>query len=266
MDARIEIENRAANRFHPELDVYVIDNQVIAVGEVYNDRAIGLYAPCRRCAYGLGHFMHNGQDDICYLCGGQAHSTDETTLEDAVRRFDARQKRLAAAARKRLQEARDAAHDLALWMDENPAVVEALKPFETRQGFLGDMARTVAEGRKLTQKQHDAVVAAFEKMAERAGATAGHWGTVGVRGELTAAVTKIISLPDNGFGPSTLIKLRTEEGHELVTFTTAAWSWEAHEGDVYTGKATVKKHDAYNGIPQTTLTRAAFKRVSDSQE
>lgn len=264
MDARIVTENLIASRYHTALELFSVGNELIAVREIaHNGDDLGLYDPCGRCGSGLGHFMFNGMDDICYRCGGEAHEPSETTLEDAVRRYDARAKRQAREAAKRQAAALQAAHEIALWMDQNPTVVAALKPFETRQGFLGDMARTIEEGRILTPRQHDAVVEAFAKMAEKAAASPGHWGEVGVRAELTATVTRVVPLPDNGFGPSLLIKLRTEEGHELVTFTTAAWAWEASEGDVYTGKATVKKHDEFNGTAQTVITRAKFDRVGE---
>lgn len=267
MDTRITTEIRHATRSHTALKLFLIDGNLIAVREIaHNGDDLGLYDPCRRCGLGLGHFLFNGEDDDCYRCGGEAHEPSETSLGHAVRRYYLRTHRQAREVAKRLQEARDAAHELALWMDANPAIVAALKPYETRLGFLGDMARTVAEGRILTPKQHDTVVDVFFKAAERAAASAGHWGEVGVRAELTATVTRVVGLPDNGFGPSLLIKLRTEEGHELVTFTAAAWCWDAAEGDVYTGKATVKKHGEFNGMPQTTVTRAWLVRVSDTGE
>lgn len=266
MDARIVTETHPATRRHPAMTAYAIDGNLIAVGLGEAADHSDVFDPCTRCGWGLGSHSFNGMDSDCYLCGGNA-TGDLTTLDDAVRRFDARMVRQAREADKRRVEALQAAHELAQWLDANPTIVTALKPFETRNGFLGDMARTVNEGRILTQKQHDAVVSAFLKMAERAAAAGpGHWSEVGVRAEVTATVTLIRQLADNGFGPSLLIKLRTEEGHELVTFTTAAWGWTAEVGDAYTGKATVKKHDEFNGTAQTVITRAKFEPVSGGGE
>lgn len=239
-----------------------------------------IYDPCKRCTVG-GHYSFNGQDSICYGCHGYSHGkvTDEA---DIVRRYVARQKAEARRIKAAEKAAKEQADALAAWVAENAEIAEALKAhviptddegytdfsFKPRDKFLSSLADQ-ASYKALSPKQTEAARTALARLAEQDKARAekrgfdialGHWGEVGKRAEVTVTVEKIIVI-EGDYGTSFLCIMKSAEGHALKSFSTGAFVDTAIEaektGDAVKVKATVKKHDTYEGAPQTIVTRVA---------
>lgn len=111
-------------------------------------------------------------------------------------------------------------------------------------------------------KQQAVVVERAERAkaeAERAAASF-HYGAEGTRYRgVDVTVDKAIAMPDRGFGPSVLYVLRTGDGALLKWFTGAdprANGKRIAPGDRVAIDFTVKRHEQYNGAPQTIVTRA----------
>ncbi|MBZ5497770.1 MAG: hypothetical protein LAP85_15310 [Acidobacteriia bacterium] len=81
------------------------------------------------------------------------------------------------------------------------------------------------------------------------------FGEVGKRAvyELTVTFTKEI---DSNYGLMTLVKFRDQNGNVATWFASGRPSW-FEMGETHKVKATVKKHELYQGIQQTILTRVA---------
>jgi hypothetical protein len=90
-----------------------------------------------------------------------------------------------------------------------------------------------------------------------------HVGHVGQRLDLEATIVRV-SHYDTHFGTKTIVAMTSSDGSDLVTFTTSHDAPRlADVGRQYTVRATVKEHGAYQGRQQTTLTRAAFKPLTE---
>lgn len=97
--------------------------------------------------------------------------------------------------------------------------------------------------------------------------TSAHVGTVGTRQDFELTLTKMLPLEGGQWGPTYLHKFRDGDGNIVSWFSSNVnhvipgnIDREALiEGHTYTVKATVKKHDDYQGIPQTLITRAKIQ-------
>lgn len=82
-------------------------------------------------------------------------------------------------------------------------------------------------------------------------------GKVGERLKLKATVTMVKSLGFGQYGESFLVKLMTENNNTIVWFGNGNAIGELIIGESVNFKATVKKHEFYNGINQTVVSRLA---------
>ena len=82
-----------------------------------------------------------------------------------------------------------------------------------------------------------------------------YFGEVGKRAvyELTVTFTKEI---DSNYGVMTLVKFRDQAGNVATWFASGRPDW-IQMGETHKVKATVKKHELYQGVKQTILTRVA---------
>lgn len=245
------------------IEVRVVTAAEDHVGDPFLLRKSGkLFRACGRCG-GYGHFSYNRIDGtLCFDCRGRGLGA-ETTWEEAERLVKARR----ATRNRRDKAERDAAHALALewnaFYADHADVISWLDGKEERSGFVGDMARKVANLHALSEKMVAAARRIIGQDAEKqeTRAAAGHFGTIGKRDKaITAKVVRRIEMPDNGFGVSWLIVMETEAGHVLKTFTSGAFA-DVHEGETYTFAATPKEHKEYNGTPETMLSRCALPKA-----
>jgi hypothetical protein len=93
-------------------------------------------------------------------------------------------------------------------------------------------------------------LAAKEKLSK-------HVGTVGAR-DVFKGLTLVSTRSWEGqFGYTTLHKFISAEGN-IFTWFASGLDTPFKQGETYDVKATVKKHDTYNGVAQTVLNRAAI--------
>lgn len=246
---------------------------------LWNDHLVGIttahgdtYDTCKRCGGG-GVYAYNSweNDDTCYGCNGDGLGA-LTTPEDITRRAINRDKAAAAKEAKRVREvaARDA--KIAEFKSANAdlwAILETHLPklevceysgYPSRWAattFLAKLAVQVEDQYKpLTDRQIEAAWTAIRKRQakDEAATAAGHLGEVGDKIQLQVTVTRRRTF-ETQFGMQALVGMRTEAGHELVTFTSGAFGWAVEEGQTLEIKGTVKEHGHYQDIPQTTLFR-----------
>lgn len=87
------------------------------------------------------------------------------------------------------------------------------------------------------------------------------FGVVGTRYDLELEVVRVRVI-DGSYGDTTIIALRDKDGRQFTWFASGNKSQEFEEGMFVSGKATIKKHDKYNGISQTHITRAKFEEIA----
>jgi hypothetical protein len=98
-----------------------------------------------------------------------------------------------------------------------------------------------------------------EKKARESVPDAGYLGTVKERLSMTGTILAVMVMESGAWGPSALVKFRTETGHECATFTTSQDApTSSNVGEVWIIAGTVKKHEMYKGRHQTTLTRCTW--------
>lgn len=98
----------------------------------------------------------------------------------------------------------------------------------------------------------------------RADADCVHFGTVGKRQVFKLTVESHRSF-ESDFGARHLYRLRDEEGNIAVWWTANPPAFEqTPENRTFYVKATVKAHGDYNGIKQTTLSRATFEGEAEA--
>lgn len=245
-------------------------------GEVFMTVGKGtdVHKPCDRCG-GSGQFSYNSMDgSMCYGCYGDGLGAQVKDWDDAHRLVKNREKRALAAQRKALREQHERAIAWNAWRDGRAGLIAALLAQPTDEysgdylpGFLGDMARRVAELLPLSEKQEAAVVRTLGDRAARIEAkqAAGHWGVVGKRAEVDVTIRSAKDF-DGDYGTRYLVIMETADGQTLKTWASGEFGWLAHnkldkaeDGRPVTAriKATVKAHSEYNGTPQTEVQRVA---------
>jgi hypothetical protein len=100
-------------------------------------------------------------------------------------------------------------------------------------------------------------ISVYKREKERLATLGGseYQGEVGKRTTFRGLTLISIYSFEGGYGVTNLHKFQDAEGNILVWFT----GKRLEEDAVYGGKATVKKHDEYKGVKQTTLTRCKFE-------
>ena len=103
-----------------------------------------------------------------------------------------------------------------------------------------------------TYQRHLGDLLRREKWAE-ANAKSRYFGTVGKRGVYTVTVLNVI-FRESDFGVTKIHKLVTKEGNLATWFASAE---PLKQGKTYEVKATVKKHEEFQGVQQTVVTRVS---------
>lgn len=230
------------------------------------------------CEYAVGRICVCG-------CGGKNHGMGWSAQrrvfvpERITAKIVKRRERLNAAKAEKVAQARRSAEDkVSDLVDEYP-LLAWLTYLEALDGnyFLESVARQMEEKGDLSARQIEAAVGAIVRDTERrereerreaervVKAAEGRFigqekARVIVKGKVT-----VVKVTKSQFGSSLLIAVEGVEEHEGVTvktFTTSApvWDMDLKVGEVVTISGTVKKHETYNGIPQTMLTRVAVSR------
>lgn len=80
-----------------------------------------------------------------------------------------------------------------------------------------------------------------------------HVGVIKKRMEMTVTVDRVIA-NEGHYGTTGIHKMVDDKGNDIVWFSSGDW---LAKGSTYRVKATPKKHDDYNGRPQTIVSRVA---------
>lgn len=189
----------------------------------------------------------------------------------------AHQQALRAARKERQEatrkEAREAAYAqrvaarqeaAAAWRAEHAGLVAALSTYEGPNRFLANMRDSLAEWGSLTAGQEAAVARtmAAQAQADAVRERGRHIGQPGdrMRGVPVRVVTcRMMGTATFGYNrnvPRYLIKLETQEGAQLVWWTSRA---EQPFDEYCPATFTVKAHDEYQGTAQTTVSRLVFE-------
>lgn len=222
---------------------------------------------CSRCG-GTGSYPSSAYQGVCLLCSG-AQGTWRS-YDEMVKRVTRRAKdtvtRAARAEVKRAAEVAKAisnadlfladAHDAHLVLASDHHIAIDILAKLRQYGSVSEAQWALAVKVSTEAIERDARYAA-EKITAQA---AGHLANVGDKVEVEVTIVRVSSFETqsfNGFSMETkyVIAMVTAEGHELNTFTNGAFVDAAEVGAKLTIKATVKKHDEYQGKPQTTLIR-----------
>lgn len=91
------------------------------------------------------------------------------------------------------------------------------------------------------------------KEQEKLAGNSDYFGTPGKREIFELTLVSANTLPDSGYGVSTLLKFQDRQGNLAVWITTS--EFPATVGKTYKIKATVKTHSVYKGGKQTVLSR-----------
>jgi len=91
-----------------------------------------------------------------------------------------------------------------------------------------------------------------------------HVGEIKKRQEFTGLEVTGVFTFENDFGVTYMHKFVDADGNQLVWYKSTYPALEV--GVVYSGKATVKTHNEFNGVPQTVITRANLVEDEDTDE
>lgn len=244
-------------------------------------------------------------DGVCFQCAGRGTTTKVIEGEDKVVRF-AVQRAKAAARReaKRAEQIAaaeaEAAALVAAFEAAHPEVVAVLAAvraempdnapysdvdpdayYEARHdavekwgGFVVDMTEQ-APFRGLTDKQAEAVMAAVETRkgwhAEKAAKVAAsrHYGAEGEKVAAAPGIVRVAFNIESAYGVARMLVIEGTGDYAGVTFKimgSGATLWDADKGDEVEVTGTIKKHEEYEGVAQTAITRAKVKVTKPAAE
>lgn len=210
---------------------------------------------CGRCG-GVGNFGPRFvQGGICFACHGRKK----------VRvNLSARRRRETALVRR----AERAKANLAAFISANP---ELSMIAEIYAGFIGQMRGTLMERGSLSVAQMEALRAAVareqefarQRMARQERAAQSQFqGCVGQKISVTVTVT-FERVVESQFGSTTLYGMEDGTGNQYRWFS-SSYKVKLAKGERIEISGCVKKHDEYQGVKQTVLTRC--KVVHGEQE
>jgi len=103
----------------------------------------------------------------------------------------------------------------------------------------------------------------FDRQDQGAAAPAqGFLGTIGEQITVTGTLTTFRAI-ESRFGPTNLIVITDDEGHQAKVFSNAKGFWGRNEGDRITVTGTVKSHDEFKGSQSTMLSRPKVSGAPD---
>lgn len=242
------------------------------------------YVRARRCGRcggqgGADQWKHTGW--TCYKCGGNGTDgveylplyTAEKLAKLNATKAKADAKRAAARAAKEAKREAEAAagRDARIQAltsgtaPEGAIYVAILAELElTADDFLADIAKSLEDGRSLSERQDETVRRTLDRkrrrreLAAKQASGARHIGTVGERVEISGEVLVSVVI-GQGFAYNRyreLVKIMTDDGAIVIWFTETG---APQRGTRVTGKATVKDHSEREGVPQTIITRPRFE-------
>lgn len=239
-----------------------VDNARVNIGKAGKSGFLTRSEPCSRCGGQGGSQAWAYTGWTCYRCNGRCTEAVTRRVFTADRldvlNITAQKKadKLTAAAVVKAAAKRRA---FITWAKPQGALIGAI--LTGKGSFLKDLASKLRSHWTLSEKQMDAAARIVEQNAERAAqdGTSAHVGEIKERIEFEASVefTKEI---DGFYGITTIIKLRDLDGN-VFTWFASGWH-DVKRGDRVSIKGTVKKHDEYQGVKQTILTRCVLTKFT----
>ena len=107
----------------------------------------------------------------------------------------------------------------------------------------------------LTAKEREEEIT--RRRSEDAKKARGLVGEVKKRQVFEKLTVRTVRYIDGNWGTTTLVVFEDEPGNLIKWFASTELD-ELEEGDIVNIKATVKKHDEYNGVPETVVNRAVI--------
>ena len=151
-------------------------------------------------------------------------------------------------------------------------VAEWVLEQSTASDYMANLVKAVSAG-AITHKRFNLVVSAvssYNRAMERevqnntSNDTNEFLGNVKDRLRGIVATVKRVRHSEGYYGITTIITLKTGSGDTLVWFATGDVDVELN--DMWKLDGTVKKHDTFNGINQTVLTRVKFQPLHSAQQ
>lgn len=169
----------------------------------------------------------------------------------AQKRRESRKAQIEAERAQRAAERREATQ---AWRDANSALVARLEAYEGTNEFLRGSVQNLDYWGSLSARQVEAVESCFAVIdrLEAARANSQHIGAVGDKVTLTITVERIVVLKSQLYGDN-YITIATDEQGNAITYKGRIDL--GGKGDTVTIKATIKGHDVYNGVAQTSIQR-----------
>lgn len=230
---------------------------------------------CDYCGTGiLYEFSIRSSEGLTFVVG--CDCAEKVGLKETIRETrlqHARAKRAAGTAIRKAQREAKWAEERAervkatteVWNAANGPLKARMDAYDGDNNFLKDMKVSLAYWGGLTEGQTKAVAGAFARMDRLAQSrlNSKHIGEVGkrMRGVKATVVSCRVAgqLPFYPFAQRIVITLDDEAGNQLVWWTSGTWIEEKDLGQPVVVDFTVKGHDTYNEVDQTTVTRLTFK-------
>ena len=229
------------------------------------------HGPCSRCGGEGGSHAWKHTGYVCYRCGGD-NSRYFERYENGVYTAKRLEQLNAIAERKRLKKlaaarakAETQRQDFIAWAkaggryrgDLIGRILRTGKP--QRDGFVHDLARKLRQRWTLSDAQLSAARNMFAKIDEREiqDASSVHVGSIKERIEFEGIV-EFETTREGFYGTTHIIKVRSIDGNVFTWFASGYQS--LHRGDRVAVRGTVKKHDEYQGVKQTILSRCKITK------
>lgn len=141
--------------------------------------------------------------------------------------------------------------------------VESTETSDYAHNLRVAVASTVANSRfsgilaSLPQAFNRALGQVAERAARATAPDAGHLGEIGKRIDVAVMIVRAKAF-ESDYGSKLMIAMRSDAGHELITFTTGRGCSANDVGKRLGIRGTVKRHTEYHGRAQTELSRVKF--------
>lgn len=264
-------------------------------GEAFIEINDILYVECGRCRNASGSLPEymGIYDGVCFDCNGAGRGREVGTVENAAKIARRRRTDRERAARKRDEKAAAQQAEADAWAAAHPEQAAALAEvradapdyeaaWDVQDAYIkkwGDLLTSLANQAQfgpLSEKQTALVLPIYEEEKARRAAEADaaakqrHLDAqVGEKVTVTGTVVVRATYETYYAGPAVLnclLVIEADGDNDGVTVKvsgTGATLWTAGKGDKVTVTGKVKKHDKYQGTPQTILN---YARVTVTEE
>lgn len=221
---------------------------------------------CYRCGGRGGSDAWRYTGWTCYRCGGsgsemRAHKV--YTAEKLAQLIKAEEQRRAKKVAEADRKAERDRLDFIAWVKDGGHGATIGRILRTAKlsniDFLTNIASRIRKQMPLSDKQVSVAIRVIDSMEKRVAedAASEHVGDIKQRLEFEGEVV-FSTERESYYGVTTIIKIKDEKGNLFTWF--ASGFHALVRGDRVKIRGTVKKHDMYNGVKQTIITRCAYEK------